>query len=417
RPRGVRIYINVNSEAMRSGALAVVALVAAALGAGLALVVATSSGWIDADEGVRTVILPRITDTAGSPAADPQGAAVPLTGNSFDPARIYATRSSGVVTLYSYFSGGERAQGSGFVVSRDGHVLTNSHVVTNAGGESDDVRGASRVYAVFADGDRIPAKIVGWDLFNDSGLVKVDPEQHALLPLPLGDSSRVVVGQPVAAIGSPFGNQNSLSVGVVSATQRSIDSLTSAYDVSGAIQVDAPINHGNSGGPLLDARGRVIGINAQIRSTSGNAEGVGFAIPINSARRSMEQLIATGRVAYAYVGITTQDVTPALARRYGLAARRGALIQTVVRGAPAERAGLRGSSRGEVFNGVPINLGGDLIVSFAGERVDRAADVARIVTDRLAPGQTVPLTVVRGGTGKREIVRLRLAERPPNPPR
>ena len=171
--------------------------------------------------------------------------------------------------------------------------------------------------------------------------------------MPLGDSNRVVVGEPVAAIGSPFGNQNSLSVGVVSATQRSIDSLTSAYDVSGAIQVDAPINHGNSGGPLLDARGRVIGINAQIRSTSGNAEGVGFAIPINAARRSMEQLIATGKVAYAYVGITTQDVTPALARRYGLRAdaRRADSVRRR-RGTPAEEAGLHGLDAAQVFNGV-----------------------------------------------------------------
>ena len=194
------------------------------------------------------------------------------------------------------------------------------------------MRGASRVYVVFADGDRIPGSIVGWDLFNDTGLVKVDPSDHAVSPVPLGDSSRVVVGEPVAAIGSPFGQESSLAVGVVSATERSIESLTSVYDVSGAIQVDAPINHGNSGGPLLDARGRVIGINAQIRSDSGNAEGVGFAIPINSARRSMEQLIATGKVAYAYVGVTTQDVTPALARRFELGAQRGALIQSVIDG-------------------------------------------------------------------------------------
>ena len=172
------------------------------------------------------------------------------------------------------------------------------------------MKGADRIYVVFHDGDRIPGSIVGWDLFNDTGLVKVDPDDHAVSPVPLGDSSRVVVGEPVAAIGSPFGQESSLAVGVVSATERSIDSLTSAYDVSDAIQIDAPINHGNSGGPLLDARGRVIGINAQIRSDSGNAEGVGFAIPINSARRSMLQLISTGKVAYAYVGVTTQDVTP-----------------------------------------------------------------------------------------------------------
>jgi S1-C subfamily serine protease len=387
--------------------------VAAGLGAAAVLVVASAAGWIAEDGGTRTVVVPTaIAETGPSAGA----AAAPLVGNGFDPARIYASRSKGVVTIYSYFANGNRSQGSGFIVSEAGHVLTNSHVVTSAGGGT-TVRGASRVYVVFADGDRIPGSIVGWDLFNDTGVVKVDPKDHEVTPVPLGDSSRVVVGEPVAAIGSPFGQESSLAVGVVSAIERSIESLTSLYDVSGAIQVDAPINHGNSGGPLLDARGRVIGINAQIRSDSGNADGVGFAIPINSARRSMEQLISTGKVAYAYVGVTTQDVTPALARRYELAAPRGALIQSVVEDAPAARAGLRGGSDDEDFNGVPIRLGGDLIVAFAGKPVERAADVARIVTESLLPGDTVSVTVLRGGKGKRETVRLRLVERPLNPTR
>jgi S1-C subfamily serine protease len=397
---------------MRSAAIAVVALVAAALGATAVLVVGSLAGWTGSGEGVRTVVVStEATDTGPAATGSPSA---PLIGNSFQPAKIYASRSSGVVTIYSFFKDGQRSQGSGFVVSDDGHVLTNSHVVTDAG-QGTAVHGASRVYVVFADGDRIPGEIVGWDLFDDTGLIKVDPRHHAVAPLPLGDSSRVVVGEPVAAIGSPFGEESSLAVGVVSATERSIQSLTSAYDVSGAIQIDAPINHGNSGGPLLDARGRVIGINAQIRSDSGNAEGVGFAIPINSARRSMEQLISTGRVAYAYVGVTTQDVTPAVARRFDLGAQRGALIQSVVDGAPAATAGLRGGSDVKAFNGISISLGGDLIVSFAGERVERAADIASIVTNRLRPGQTVPVTVVRRGTGKRETVRLRLIERPLNP--
>jgi 2-alkenal reductase len=398
---------------MRTGALAAVSIVAAGLGAAAVLVIGSLAGWVGGDVGVRTVVVPTVQ--AGSGAAAPTSA--PLIGNGFDPARIYASRSEGVVTIYSYFPNGQRAQGSGFIVSSDGHILTNSHVVTNSGAEASTVRGAERIYVVFHDGDRIPGSIVGWDLFNDTGLVKVDPKDHAVAPVPLGDSSRVVVGEPVAAIGSPFGQESSLAVGVVSATERSIDSLTSAYDVSDAIQIDAPINHGNSGGPLLDARGRVIGINAQIRSDSGNAEGVGFAIPINSARRSMEQLILTGKVAYAYVGVTTQDVTPAISRRYGLGAPRGALIQAVVDGAPAERAGLRGSSNQEIFNGIPINIGGDLIVGFAGRKVERAADIARIVTDSLRPGQTVSVVVLRRGDGKRETVRVRLVERPVNPTR
>ena len=354
--------------------------------------------------------------TATSTGTGTEATAAPLIGNRFDPAAIYARTSPGVVTIDSVFGQGERAQGSGFVVSDQGHVLTNSHVITTAGDcERDRPRARSSVYVVFADGDRLPASIVGWDLFNDTGVIKLEPREHALEPLSLGDSDDVVVGEPVAAIGSPFGNANSLSVGVVSAVSRSIPSLTSDYRVADAIQVDAPINHGNSGGPLLDSRGRVIGINAQIRSSSGNAEGVGFAIPINSARRSMEQLISSGRVAYAYIGITTQDVTPALAREYGLGAQRGALIQQVVPGHPAQKAGLKGSTREEDFNGSTVRLGGDLIVALDGETVESADDVVRIVSDRLRPGQLVDLTVIRGGTGKRETVRVRLEERPAKP--
>jgi 2-alkenal reductase len=398
---------------VRAGALAAVSIVAACLGAAAVLVVGSAAGWIGGESGVRTVVVPTVASDSGRSAPT----AAPLIGNGFDPARIYASRSQGVVTIYSYFPNGQRAQGSGFVVSEAGHILTNSHVVSTSGAGSSAVKGAEQLYVVFHDGDRVPAAIVGWDLFNDTGLVKVDPKDHAVAPVPLGDSSSVVVGEPVAAIGSPFGQESSLAVGVVSATRRSIESLTSAYDVSDAIQIDAPINHGNSGGPLLDARGRVIGINAQIRSDSGNAEGVGFAIPINSARRSMEQLISKGRVDYAYVGVTTQDVTPALARRYDLGSPRGALIQSVVANGPAARAGLRGSTDEKVFNGVPIALGGDLIVGFAGRRVERAADIARIVTDSLLPGQTVSVTVVRRGTGEKQTVRVRLTERPVNPTR
>jgi 2-alkenal reductase len=395
---------------MRPALIAVVALVSAALGASGALVLGKSAGWIDDDAAVQTVVVPAEPGETGVVPT-----ATPLAANRFDPAAIFARSSPGVVTIYSVFPGGARSQGSGFVVTPQGHVLTNSHVITTAGETESAVRGAQRVYVVFADGDRLPATIVGWDLFDDTGLIKFDPKDHAVSSLPFGDSDSVVVGEPVAAIGSPFGNENSLAVGVVAAVSRSIPSLTSRYNVSNAIQIDAPINHGNSGGPLLDGRGRVIGINAQIRSDSGNAEGVGFAIPINSARRSMEQLIATGRVAYAYIGITTLDVTPAIARRYELGAQRGALIEEVVDNAPAERAGLKGSKRRVVFNGSPVSLGGDLIVAIAGERVVRADDIARIVTERLLPGQLVPVTVVRGGTGKREIVRVRLVERPENP--
>ena len=235
---------------MRAGAVVVIAVVAGLLGASGVLLLANAAGWIDGEvEPARTVVVSTATDDATAATA------APLIGNRFDPAAIYARTSPGVVTIDAVFGQSERAQGSGFVVSEQGHVLTNSHVITTAGNDNESARGASSVYVVFADGDRLPASIVGWDLFNDTGVIKLEPRDHSLSPLPLGDSDDVVVGEPVAAIGSPFGNANSLSVGVVSAVSRSIPSLTSDYSVSDAIQIDAPINHGNSGGPLLDAGG------------------------------------------------------------------------------------------------------------------------------------------------------------------
>jgi 2-alkenal reductase len=232
--------------------------------------------------------------------------------------------------------------------------------------------------------------------------------------VPLGDSAAVRVGEPVAAIGSPFGNQTSLAVGVVSATGRSIDSLTSRYSVADAIQIDAPINRGNSGGPLFDGRGRVIGINAQIRSSSGTAEGVGFAIPINVARRALSQLEQSGKVSYAYLGITTQDVTPGMAKRFGIRSPRGAIVASVVPGAPAERAGIQGGNQSESYNGLALTFGGDVIVSIAGVPVRSSEDVSRIVTDRFLPGQTIQVVVLRNGT-ERRAVRVTLGERPLTP--
>ncbi len=271
---------------------------------------------------------------------------------------------------------------------------------------------AHTVYVEFSDGDRVPATIVGYDLYDDVGVIRVDPAQHALDPVPLGDSSRVVVGQPVAAIGSPFGNTDSLSVGVVSAIRRSIPSLTSRYRLVDAIQTDAPINHGNSGGPLFDARGRAIGINAQIRSsgTGSGFEGVGFAVPIDSAKRSLEQLTAAGTVRYAYVGITTEDLTPAIAKRFGYAATRGALVDAVVSGGPAARAGIAPGPQDAVFRGQALRVGGDAVVAIGGLPVTGAEDVVRIVSERLLPGETVPFTVVRGA--HRRVVRVTLAARP-----
>jgi 2-alkenal reductase len=397
---------------VRSGPFAAVAVVCALLGGAAALALGKAVGWVG---GNKSVTVFRASPVLAGDSAQPAAvgpSAKPLAGNGFDPRRIYASRSLGVVTIFAQYGtdpgSAEIAQGSGFVVSSKGYILTNSHVITNAG-ESTTVQGADRVYVEFADRDRAPAKIVGWDVFDDVGVVKVEPSAHALRPVPLGNSVAVSVGEPVAAIGSPFGNEDSLGVGVVSAVHRSIDSLTSNYSLVDAIQTDAPINHGNSGGPLFDARGQVIGINAQIRSNTGTARGVGFAVPINSARRSMEQLIVTGAVSYAFIGVSTEDLTPALARHFGYPVDHGAVIATVQEDSPAATAGLRGGNRDETYLGVDFKDGGDVIVALAGHPVRSSEDVVRIVTDDLSPGQVTKITVLRDG--KRLQIPVRLAKR------
>jgi 2-alkenal reductase len=395
---------------MRPLSVVLVSLATALLGALAAIGIGSAAGWIgDTD----TVIVGAAGRSSGEPASVPlRGTAKPLVGDDFVPSEIYEARSPGVVTIFAFF-GDERddaagaSQGSGFVVSTEGLVLTNSHVVTTAGGAG-AARSARTVYVQFDDGDRVPGKIVGFDPFTDVAVLRVDRAAHRLTALPLGDSSAVVVGEPVAAIGSPFGNESSLTVGVVSATKRSIASLTSIYNVVDAIQIDAPINRGNSGGPLFDARGRVIGINAQIRTETGQNEGVGFAIPINAAKRSLDQLVRTGTVKYAYVGVTTSDLTPTLARRFGYPVLRGAVVNVVRPRSPAARAGIREAVREEEFNGLEFPVGGDVIVAIDGQTVRSADDVVRLVTE-LEPGEIAVFTVVRDG--KRARVAVRLGER------
>jgi 2-alkenal reductase len=381
--------------------LAAIVTVAAVLGGLLAVVAADRTGLLG---GTETVF---VSGSGGvlpveREIARPDSTAKPLAGNVFDPASIYESRSGGVVTIYAQFdeqpAAEHAAQGSGFVVSREGYILTSAHVVTTAGPEeTGEPEEADRVFVGFRDGDRVEASVLGWDVFDDVAVLKVEPGAHALDPVPLGNSSRVVVGEPVAAVGSPFGNESSLSVGVASATGRSIASLT----------------HGNSGGPLFDARGRVIGINAQIRSDSGQSEGVGFAIPINAAKRSLRQLVRNGRVAYAYVGVNAEDLTPTIAKRFGYPVQRGAVIATVVPESPGEDAGLRGGSERRLLNGFPVRLGGDVVVKIDDRDVRSADDLVRVVSERLAPGQVVRFTVLRHG--RRMVVPVRLGERPRRP--
>ena len=395
---------------MRATPIAALALLTALLGGVAALLGARAGGFL---HGNRTVVV-REQVQAGD-AGTPVVVAKPIAGNGFQPAQIFARRAAGVVTIVSYFNSGtiSTGQGSGFVVSQSGDVLTSAHVVTTAGQGDGRARRAHTIYVQFSDGDRVPARIVGFDLFDDVAVIHVNPRLHRLRPVPLGNSGRVVVGEPVAAIGSPFGNADSLSVGVVSAVRRSIPSLTTSYDLIDAIQTDAPINHGNSGGPLFDARGRVIGINAQIKTSGGGSgfEGVGFAVPIDSARRSLGQILQTGSVRYAYIGIETEDLTPSIAKRFGYAARAGALIDLVLPGSGAAAAGLEAGTHTEAFRGLGVHVGGDAIVAIDGIPVTNSEDVVRIVAGRLYPGEVARLTVVHGTT--RRVVKVRLGERPP----
>jgi 2-alkenal reductase len=398
---------------MRAGPLAALILVAAVLGGGVALGIGKGSGWFDTD--TRTVVVN--AGTSPTPAALPANATSkvgPIPTKVFDPQTIFARRSPGVVTIFAYFGdpsseATQLSQGSGFVISPKGYVLTNSHVITNAG-EGAAVTAAEHLYVEFADGDRVEAKVVGWDLYDDVGLLKLSSNQHKLTSVPLGDSSRVQVGQPVAAIGSPLGNENSLAVGVVSAIHRSIDAITvQRYKVVDAIQTDAPITHGNSGGPLFDARGRVVGINAQIRSQSGtgNDSGVGFAIPIDAAKRSVQQLVAKGKVTYAYVGIETDNMTPSLARALHYKVDHGALVVDVKAGSPAARAGLRGGNEEVDVLGIRgLITGGDVIVAIGNAPVNGADDVVRIVSSSLKPNDVAVFTVVRDGQRKKLAVKL-----------
>jgi S1-C subfamily serine protease len=333
----------------------------------------------------------------------------------FDPAEIYDRLSPGVVTILSLFKGGsslledggEGGQGSGFVLDGNGYIATNAHVVTTE--KADGTEEADQVYVEFIDGNRVPAEIVGHDPNADVALLKIDPEGLSLTPLHLGESHTIAVGEPVAAIGSPFGERQSLSIGVISALDRTIRSLTQ-FEIGDAIQTDAAINPGNSGGPLLDAEGRVIGINAQIKSQSGGGEGVGFAVPVDAVRRSLRQLRENGRVDYGYLGVETLTVWPQLAERIDLSVNTGALVQDVVDGSPAEDAGLEAGNEDISFQGQDgIAVGGDLIVAVNGKRLTREHDLADEIGAHSA-GEKVALTIFRDGD--RRSLDVELGRRP-----
>jgi S1-C subfamily serine protease len=376
----------------RQGLVPLVVPFAAAFLAALALVLAGCGG--DGDD-----------DPSAAQEGDDKRVVVEAEEGAFAAQRIYEAASPGVVTVLSILgSEGEsilgpgrgQGQGSGFVVSGDGEIATNAHVVTNgAAGGGGPLRTAREVFVQFADRNQVPAEVVGVDPFADVALLRVDTEDVDFEPMELGSTEDLEVGEPVAAIGSPFGQDQSLSTGVVSATDRSIESLTE-FTIDGAIQTDASINPGNSGGPLLDAEGKVIGINQQINTTSGGNEGVGFAVPIDLVKRSIDQLREDGEVAYAYLGVETLSLYPQLAGRLDLDVESGALVTDVVEGSPADDAGLRAGDNPIRFQGSEVDAGGDVIVAVNGEKLVGESDLPRLIS-LLHPGDEVTLEVIRDG--------------------
>jgi S1-C subfamily serine protease len=295
---------------------------------------------------------------------------------------------------------GGAASGSGFVLDEQGFIVTNAHVVEGA--DKDD-----GVRVTIGEADPIDARIVGSDPSTDIAVLKVDPkEARNLVPLELADSSDVSVGDPAIAVGNPFGLENTVTTGIVSALQRQIDA-PNGFSIDNVIQTDASINPGNSGGPLLDGAGRVIGVNSQI-VTGGSGRGsvgIGFAVPSNTVREVVPKLKQDGEIKRAFLGVTTVDVSR-LAEDLNLPQRKGALVQEVVDGGPADRAGLRA---GRTETSENITLGGDLIVKVDGKDISEPKDVADAIADN-KPGDTVEIEFFRGND--RETVKVKLGERP-----
>jgi S1-C subfamily serine protease len=314
------------------------------------------------------------------------------TSTGLNAASVYKRDAPGVVVVNATLARHERGLGSGFVIDRHGHILTNAHVVA----------GARSVTVGFRKGGTYRATVVGVDGIDDVAVLSVSKAPRVLLhPLPLGTVRSVQVGDPVVAIGNPLGEYRSITEGIVSAKRRQIDSLKPGYKIYDAIQTDAAINHGNSGGPLIDRLGSVIGITNQILTgtnnpTSGNI-GIGFAVPIDAARTVAREIIATGRAVHTYLGVAGFELTPAIAHAITLPVDRGVLVGLVRPGSPAAKAGLRGGSASATVDGETLTVGGDIIVSIDGHTVAQFSDLAETIAGK-QPGDRVTLGIIRGGT-------------------
>ena len=320
--------------------------------------------------------------------------------------RVYRVASPGVVNItttavaYDFFLNAvpQEGTGSGTIIDKEGHILTNFHVI----------EGARRLEVTLADGSKWPASAVGADPSNDLAIIKTAAPVEQLTMVPLGDSSKLLVGQKVLVIGNPFGFERTLTAGIVSSLGRSIQANNGRL-IRGIIQTDAAINPGNSGGPLLNASGEVIGVSTAIFSPSGGSVGVGFAVPINTAKRIIPELISRGRVPRPYLGIVGYKIFPALAQALRLPVKEGIMVVEVTPGSPAQRAGMRGGDRAVQVGNVIVRVGGDIITEVDGVKVGTSEQLSDLI-DTKRPGEAVNLTFMR--QGKVHAVEVKLQERP-----
>lgn len=363
----------------RIGAIAAALAAATVVGAGVG---ATTYAVLSEDPATT---VREVTVESSEPASQ-------LSGLSF--ADVYAGSYRGVVEITA--TGGEaapaggqeqqRAQGSGFVFDREGTIITNQHVVDGA--ESISIR--------FWNGKSYPAELVGTDPSTDLAVLRVEAPTSLLQPLRLGDSSALAVGDAVVALGSPFGLEGTLTSGIVSALHRQM-TAPNDFTITDSIQTDAAINHGNSGGPLLDTNGRVVGVNAQIESESGGNDGIGFAIPSSTVRSIVSQLLESGSAEHAYLGITM------------VATSEGIVVSEVRSGTPAEDADIRAATGTSTVDGEEVPTGGDVIVALDGKSISSSAELQSAI-DAKRPGDKVSITVLRDG--QRRTIDVTLASRP-----
>jgi S1-C subfamily serine protease len=366
---------------------------AAAVGGATAVGAVALLGGLDG--GDTTVV----TQTTPASRAD----ATTTDGASWSVNEIYERAARGVVQINSLNGSQRRALGSGFVVDKAGNIVTNYHVI----------EGADTIRVSFSNRDTVAASVVGTDPSTDLAVLRVDASAGALKPLQLGDSDDVRVGDPVVAIGNPFGLDRTVTAGIVSALQRLI-TAPNQFTIDHVIQTDAPINQGNSGGPLLNDRGQVIGVNTQIQTggTSVGNVGIGFAVPSNTVKDVLAQLLQTGRVDHAYLGIGGRPVTGDLAESYNLPVEQGVLVQSVSSGSGAESAGLEGGETEVVVAGETYVLGGDIIVAVDGEAVTSIEDLRDAIAKH-SPGEKIELTIYRDAT--RTSVLVTLGRQPASP--